>query len=182
MTTQNVVTLEQFEKLEKVVKANGDRLETVETEQGVIERVKALEEGFDKLEKNVEKQNDRVWLSINEILKKLNTQEKAQGKTDLKVDNVKTAVEEVKTQVTRNSAQQDIYMTEVKDMNTWLREQHAGKSAAAVALEQSREETKRTRITGFWEWTKVITTSVAITIGAIATLVGAVTAFVKLFL
>lgn len=165
MTTQNVVTLEEFKKLEKVVEANGDRLATVETEQGELK-----------------KQNDRVWLSIDEILKKLNTQEKAQERTDLKVDNVKTAVEEVKTQVTRNSAQQDIYMTEVKDMNTWLREQHAGKSAAAVALEQSREETKRTRITGFWEWTKVITTSIAITIGAIATLVGAVTAFVKLFL
>lgn len=144
-------------------------------EQGILNRVEALEEGFEKLEKTVEKQNDRVWLSINEILKKLNTQEKAQGKTDLKVDNVKTAVDEVKTQVTRNSAQQEIYMNEISSMNNWLREQHAGKSAAAAALEQSREETKRTRITGFWEWTKVITTSGAL-------LIGAATAFIKLFL
>lgn len=144
-------------------------------EKGIVERVEALEVGFEKLEKNVEKQNDRVWLSINEILKKLNTQEKAQGKTDLKVDNVKTVVDAVQQQVTRNSAQQEIYMNEISGMNTWLREQHAGKSAAAAALEQSREETKRTRITGFWEWTKVITTSGAL-------LIGAVTAFIKLFL
>lgn len=142
-------------------------------EKGIVERVKALEEGFDKLEKNVEKQNDRVWLSINEILKKLNTQEKAQGKTDLKVDNVKSVVDAVQQQVTRNSAQQEIYMNEISGMNTWLREQHAGKSAAAAALEQSREETKRTRITGFWEWTKVITTSGALLIGAIWTIIKA---------
>lgn len=154
-----------LEAVVKILKSHDNRIESVENEQGELK-----------------KQNDRVWMSIDEILKKLNTQEKAQERTDLKVDGVKTAVDEVKTQVTRNSAQQEIYMGEITNMNNWLREQHAGKNAAAATLEQSREETKRTRITGFWEWTKVITASAAIIIGAVTTLIGAVTAFIKVFL
>jgi len=154
-----------FETVAKILKNHDTRLKTVEKEQG-----------------ESKKQNDRVWLTIDEILKKLNMQEKAQERTDLKVDGVKTVVEEVKTQVTRNSAQQEIYMGEISSMNNWLREQNAVNSAAATTLEQSREETRRTRITGFWEWTKVITTSTAIIIGAVSALIGAVTAFVKMFL
>lgn len=160
--------------------------------ESILSRIENLETAIGSIEKNVrdnataienvqeeneelKKQNNRVWSSINKILTKLDTQERAQERTDVKVDDVKTAIGEIKTQVTRNSAQQEIYMNEISGMNTWLREQHAGKSAAAVALEQSREETRRVSVSGFWEWTKVITTSGALIIGAIA-------AFIKIFL
>lgn len=135
------------------------------------EKVQTLEDSHNDLKKS----DQRIWTSIEVILKKLDTQEEGQKKTDFKVDEVRKVIDDVKTEVTRNSAKQEVYMTDIAKHNEWLQSFIMSNQDAKNKLGIEQEQTNRTALAGKYDLKKVIFTTAAATIAAAA-------GFIKLFL